>query len=245
MARRYRFRRPVLAQAPKSCDFGHRADESGLDYLGDHEEGNCSKRAGMRTWAHNSYVRAWTEFLKQCHFQDVVAKVHDWDYTERPNTDRRVPDIRATSPCGRITYIIDARIAWNLSTSGISTYDTTGALARAGEVTKRKSWASALARQAPFATTAVVFVPLSCEISGAWGPATERFFNDAIDYINNERDIDFFHWSSVRMSEFWRTSFDVTLASQRARVGTAAAEGDWRKTVQQYGLAEAEALARG
>ena len=64
-------------------------------------------------------------------------------------------------------------------------------------------------------------------------------------YINNERDIDFFHWSSVRMSEFWRTSFDVTLASQRARVGTAAAEGDWRKTVQQYGLAEAEALARG
>ena len=26
---------------------------------------------------------------------------------------------------------------------------------------------------------------------------------------------------------------------------TAAAEGDWRKTVQQYGLAEAEALARG
>ena len=25
----------------------------------------------------------------------------------------------------------------------------------------------------------------------------------------------------------------------------AAAEGDWRKTVQQYGLAEAEALARG
>ena len=30
-----------------------------------------------------------------------------------------------------------------------------------------------------------------------------------------------------------------------ARVGTAAAEGDWRKTVQQYGLAEAEALARG
>ena len=46
-------------------------------------------------------------------------------------------------------------------------------------------------------------------------------------------------------SEFWRTSFDVTLASQRAHVGTAAAEGDWRKTVQQYGLAEAEALARG
>ena len=85
----------------------------------------------------------------------------------------------------------------------------------------------------------------SCEISGAWGPATERFFNGAIDYINNERDIDFFHGSSVRMSEFWRTSFDVTLASQRARVGTAAAEGDWRKTVQQYGLAEAEALARG
>ena len=37
-------------------------------------------------------------------------------------------------------------------------------------------------------------------------------------------------------SEFWRTSFDVTLASQRAHVGTAAAEGDWRKTVQQYGL---------
>ena len=47
------------------------------------------------------------------------------------------------------------------------------------------------------------------------------------------------------MSEFWRTSFDVTLASQRARVWTAAAEGDWRKTVQQYDLAEAEALARG
>ena len=89
------------------------------------------------------------------------------------------------------------------------------------------------------------FVPLSCEIYGAWGHATERSSNDAIDYTNNERDIDFFHWSSVHMSEFWRTSFDITLASQQARVGTAAAEGDWRKTVQQYGLAEAEALARG
>ena len=80
-----------------------------------------------------------------------------------------------------------------------------------------------------FATTAVVFVPLSCEISGAWGPAAERFSNDTTDYTNNERDIDFFHWSSLRMSEFWRTCFDVTLASQRARVGTTAAEGEWRQ----------------
>ena len=48
------------------------------------------------------------------------------------------------------------------------------------------SRAAALARQAPFATTGVTFVPLSCEISGAWGPATERFFNaDAIDYIKS------------------------------------------------------------
>ena len=78
----------------------------------------------------------------------------------------------------------------------------------------------------------------SCEISGAWGPATERFFNGAIDYINNERDIDFFHGSSVRMSEFWRTSFDVTLASQRARVTAA-------RQCSNTVLADAEALARG
>ena len=84
--------------------------------------------------------------------------------------------------------------------------------------------------------------PPSCEIDGALGPTAERFFNDATEYFNNERDIDFFHWPSVRMSKFWRTPFDVTLASQRAWVGTAVAGGDWRKTVQQYGLAEAEPL---
>ena len=75
------------------------------------------------------------------------------------------------------------------------------------------------------------FVPLSCEIYGAWGHATERSSNDAIDYTNNERDIDFFHWSSVRNSKFWRTSFELrrhsSLAASLGLVGTATAEGDW------------------
>ena len=56
------------------------------------------------------------------------------------------------------------------------------------------------ARHPSRGTTAVVFVSLSCEISGAWGLATERFFNDSIDYINNERDIDFSKFMHARSS---------------------------------------------
>jgi hypothetical protein len=60
-------------------------------------------------------------FLRQCHFQDIRSEVKNWDHTAGPNVKEgqgREPDIICTDPYSKTIYIIDVRIAWNISTSG-------------------------------------------------------------------------------------------------------------------------------
>ena len=39
-----------------------------------------------------------------------------------------------------MTYVIDVRIAWNITTGGGGVYETVGDLARAAEVEKWRDW---------------------------------------------------------------------------------------------------------
>ena len=80
-----------------------------------------SKNQGHRTSAHDAVRDLLIAFLRQCHFQDIRWEVKNWDHTAGPNVkegQRRVPDIICTDPYNNTVYIIDVRIAWNLSTSG-------------------------------------------------------------------------------------------------------------------------------
>ena len=122
MARRFGLTRPIVAWAPHDCTgCEHNTGVTCRDKYGDHDEGTCSKNQGHRTSAHDAVRDLLIAFLRQCHFQDIRWEVKNWDHTTGPNVkegQRRVPDIICTDPYNNTVYIIDVRIAWNLSTSG-------------------------------------------------------------------------------------------------------------------------------
>ena len=121
----------------------------GRDAVGDHPEGSCPTLAGARTQVHNDLARGLMEYLRECQFQNVRLEVTEWDSgdldvdplarraratptnglprrrTTTPDRTKRVPDVLATSPDGLTEYVIDCRIAWNLTTSGVD-YESAG-----------------------------------------------------------------------------------------------------------------------
>jgi hypothetical protein len=79
-------------------------------------------------------------------------------------------------------------------------------------------------------------VPFSVEISGAWGLTARRFHKEALAHVNNAFDIEYFHWSSPRLTTFWRQAFSVYTARERGRIGLAAFKGDWARRIQAFDL---------
>ena len=201
-----------------------------MDIMGDHDEGTCSKRQGMRTYAHNAWANTLVEFLKASGFINVQTEVLDWD-GQPSNGWRRVPDITCTAPNGVDNYIIDVRIAWNITTGSAASYgDVPGKLAADGETSKRNRWKKAVAEHRDF-TENTKFIPFSAEISGGWGPATEAFFNTCCQWAGNVRDVDLYHWSSASFKNFWMQTLGVCLTRERGKVGLAAAKGYWPKRI--------------
>jgi hypothetical protein len=113
------------------------------------------------------FVAALALLLKQCLLRSVKTdkshtSLRQWGNSTRPELgangaptgnriptpegERRVPDIIAVSPNGCTTYIIDVRIAWNLTTSIGSGPEYVGARQRAdiAETDKRSDWRSCL-----------------------------------------------------------------------------------------------------
>jgi hypothetical protein len=43
------------------------------------------------------------------------------------------------------------------------------------------------------ASTVTRFASFSIEISGAWGPASQRFHKEVLAHVNNAFDIEYFH----------------------------------------------------
>ena len=186
MARRFGLTRPIVAWGPRDCTgCKHNTGLPGRDKYGDHDEGTCSKNQGHRTSAHDAVRDLLIAFLRQCHFQDIRWEVKNWDHTAGPNVkegQRRVPDIICTDPYNNTVYIIDVRIAWNLSTSGGGDGEYyTGKLAKEAEDCKwaeGAGWGHCLKHHQDFKAGAK-FVPFGVEISGELGPAAQQFFGGA------------------------------------------------------------------
>ena len=235
-SRRYRLRKPPITQAPAACVCGHNAGAVGPDPIGDHEEANCSSLAGARTSTHNELARGLAEYLQECRFTNVRLEVTEWDpgdtdadptarraratpsngfdarRSTRPDPTKRVPDILCTSPDGLTDYVIDCRISWNITTSGVL-YNDTGDLSIAGEAEKRRMWAAAMRRHHAVASRPnVKFVPFSLEVYGNWGPAATDFFEHASAHIRNYRDVNFFHWSEASFRRYWSTALAAIVA---------------------------------
>jgi hypothetical protein len=270
-ARRYRLPRPASAEAPFVCNCGHRNGGGGgdgglgggggggargrtsarvpVDRDGDHDEGACSKQQGRRSLVHDTIVQLLKTYLEACGYREVRAEPRDWD--RRPASRRPQgragatmrPDITCTDPHGTQKYVIDVSIAWNISTSGTHGY-TGGSLAKTAEVRKRRAWASTtdgLFAHPDFADDGATFIPFTLEISGGWGPVARRFFNEGLEWAGNTRDVDLYHWSSASFELFWRRAFGCTMINGRAKVGLAAARGDWPARVLRMNGIETEA----
>ena len=262
-ARRYRLPRPASAEAPLVCNCGNRSGarahghtaasaSAPVDRSGDHDEGECSKQQGRRSFTHDSIVQLLFTYLKACGYREVRTEPRDWD---RRSQDRRPrgrkgtmrPDITCTNPQGTQKYVIDVSIAWNISTSGTHGY-TGGSLAKAAEARKRSEWAGAT--HGPFAhpdfvEDGAIFIPFTLEISGGWGPVARRFFKEGLEWAGNTRDVDLYHWSSASFELFWRRAFGCTMINERGKVGLAAARGDWPAKVLRMNYVETEAAGLG
>ena len=208
LARRLRLTRPVAAHAPADCaapNCRHGAHLGGLDLDGDHDEGSCTDRQGQRQAAHDMFVAALALLLKQCLFRSVrTDKSHTslrhWDNSTRPELDangaptgnriptpegdRRVPDIIAISPNGCTTYIIDVRIAWNLTTSIGSgpEYVRAGQRADVAETDKRSDWRGCLNHHRDFSTgEGAVFVAFGVKIAGGLDKEAQAFYMQCLE----------------------------------------------------------------
>jgi hypothetical protein len=237
LARRLRLPRPAAARAAKECDCGHNAGVRGMDEMGDHDEGTCNKQSWQRTVVHDKWVDRFGMFLKAVGMRNIRFEVLDWDGPSPATGWRRVPDIICDSPGGTERFIIDARIAWNITTAGGVNYKRTGDLARRGAKTKWRRWKKAVADHRDF-TEGATFVPFSMECAGAWCAEANQFWERCMAWAGSRRAVDLYHWSAPSFEDFWRQSLGVCLLAGRGDVAMAAASrrrrGDrsWRRRAE-------------
>eukprot|EP01050_Picozoa_sp_SAG11_P004407 SAG11_NODE_281_length_11257_cov_45.949633_5_plen_198_part_00 len=172
--------------------------------------------------------------LRQCGFRDVVgdvgagrARLEAYCPRSWPTDMRRVPDILATDPNNGKTYVVDVRIAWNITTGGAHGY-ATGDLAAAAEGHKRhgdpkSSWSYALQHHPDLTNGNHVFVPFGAEISGSIGPAAAFLMKTALGWANSMHETDLYHWSAPSFERYWTQRLGMTLLRGRGDVGLAAA----------------------
>ena len=245
--RRYRAPRPAVARANIDCPCKYAQGVAGLDCDGDHDEGSCSKHGGNRNAACDAVAEMLAALLLTAGFRDVRYRQNDsvlrnWDRSGgvRPPTSRRTPDIICTSPTRNVTYVIDVRIAWNITTGGGGVYDTVGDLAREAEVEKWRNWQYCCDHHPHIRDGTAVFMPFGVEISGALGPAATRLWEEAMTAAGAIRDTSLVHWSAPSFRRFWLQRLGTTLIRERGRVGSAAAKGEWPNLIRRRGHTDTE-----
>ena len=153
---------------------------------------------------------------------------------------RRIPDIICTSPTRNVTYVIDVRIAWNITTGGGGVHDTVGDLAREAEVEKWRNWQYCCDHHPHIRDGTAVFMPFGVEIFGALGPAATRLWEEAMTASGAIRDTSLVHWSAPSFRRFWLQRLGTTLIRERGRVGSAAAKGERPNLIRRRGHTDTE-----
>ena len=111
-----------------------------------------------------------------------------------------------------MTYGIDVRIAWNITTGGGGVYETVGDLARAAaEVEKsRRNWQHCCDHHPHIRDGTAVFMPFGVEISGALGPAATRLWEEVMTAAGAIRDTSLVHRSAPSFHRFWLQRLGTT-----------------------------------
>jgi len=193
-------------------------------------------------------VEVLANLLRTCGFRNIHWRQDDyvlrtWD---RPGAGRarKIPDIIATAPQGaNITYVIDVRIAWNLTTGGGVNYERAGQLAAAAEAHKRNDagqWRGCIADHPAFHDGTAEFVPFGVEISGGLGPRARRLWDECMKLGSGIRDTTDKHWTAASFRRYWEQILGVTLIYERGKVGAAAAKAHWPRRNRREGLTDTE-----
>jgi hypothetical protein len=105
-------------------------------------------------------------------------------------------------------------------------------LARDGEREKRARRDDAVSAHRDF-TEGATFVPFSVKIAGGLGPQAERFVETVVEWAGNVRDVSVFGWQAANFERHWMHQIGVLLVRERAKVGSAAAQGDWSRRARR------------
>jgi hypothetical protein len=158
-----------------------------------------------------------------------------------PEGEQRVPDIIVVSSNGCTTYIIDFRIAWNVTTSIGSGLEYVRARQRAdvAEADERSDWRNCLNHHRDFSTgEGAVFVPFSVEIAGGLGKEARAFYKQCLEWANGHNDVDSCHLIGMSLWHHWNMRFGVLMCRERARIGLAAVEGATTRMRRQLGTTD-------
>ena len=82
-------------------------------------------------------------------------------------------------------------------------------------------------------TEGAKFVPFSVEIAGGFGPQAKEFVRMVVDWAGNVRDVSVFGWQAATFERYWMQQIGVLLVRERAKVGSAAAMGDWPRRARR------------
>jgi hypothetical protein len=78
-----------------------------------------------------------------------------------------------------------------------------------------------------------LIVPFSVEIAGGFGPQAKKFVETVVEWAGNVRDVYVFGWQAANFERYWIQQIGVLLVRERAKVGSAAAQGDWPRRARR------------
>jgi hypothetical protein len=64
-------------------------------------------------------------------------------------------------------------------------------------------------------------------LRGDFGPQAKEFVRTVVEWVGNVRDVSVFGWQAANFERYWMQQIGVMLVHERAKVGSAAAKGDW------------------
>jgi hypothetical protein len=94
------------------------------------------------------------------------------------------------------------------------------------ETDQRSDRRSCLNHHRDFSTgEGAVFVPFGVEIARGLGEEVRVLYGQCLEWANGQNDVESCHWIAMSFRRHWNMRFGMLLCRERARIGSAAAEG--------------------
>jgi hypothetical protein len=69
--------------------------------------------------------------------------------------------------------------------------------------------------------------------AGGFGPQAERFVETVMEWAGNVRGVSVFGWHATNFERYWMQQIGILLVRECAKVGSAAAKGDWPRRARR------------